>query len=110
MYSAATVMQRRCVGARKDGQPCNAWALWDDPRQLCLVHAGRSHMGPLGSLRARHQRARYEPCLCDAYAWPHRPGGGLCRWPEEPEYVLTTTPGTHRWPRLRKRRRRLLLD
>ena len=23
-------------------------------------------------------------CRCEAYPWPHRPGGGLCRWPEPP--------------------------
>src|SRR6185295_8886546 len=24
-------------------------------------------------------------CRCDAYKFPHRPGGGLCRWPDPPE-------------------------
>ena len=24
-------------------------------------------------------------CRCDAYRWPHRPGGGLCRYPDPPE-------------------------
>jgi hypothetical protein len=23
-------------------------------------------------------------CRCQAYPWPHRPGGGLCRFPEPP--------------------------
>src|SRR5688500_14800732 len=23
-------------------------------------------------------------CRCDAYPWPHRPGGGFCRYPEPP--------------------------
>jgi hypothetical protein len=23
-------------------------------------------------------------CRCDAYRWPHRPGGGLCRYPDPP--------------------------
>ena len=23
-------------------------------------------------------------CGCAAYPWPHRPGGGLCRWPDPP--------------------------
>jgi hypothetical protein len=23
-------------------------------------------------------------CRCPAYPWPHRPNGGLCRWPESP--------------------------
>lgn len=29
-------------------------------------------------------------CRCAAYPWPHRPGGGLCRWPDPP---------TERWQR-----------
>ena len=24
-------------------------------------------------------------CCCDAYRWPHQPGGGLCRYPDPPE-------------------------
>jgi hypothetical protein len=28
--------------------------------------------------------ARYVPCRCSAYQWPHRPGGGACCWPETP--------------------------
>ena len=23
-------------------------------------------------------------CRCQAYPWPHRPAGGLCRWPDPP--------------------------
>src|SRR6516164_4286955 len=23
-------------------------------------------------------------CRCEAYPWPHRPGGGFCRWPDPP--------------------------
>ena len=37
----------------------------------------------------RDPMANYEPCKCVAYNWPHRPGGGLCNWPDEPEYRLT---------------------
>ncbi len=44
---------------------------------------------------------RVEACRCTAYSWPHRPGGGLCRWPEEPEYRLTTLAGTPAEPRVR---------
>jgi hypothetical protein len=29
-----------------------------------------------------------------AYNWPHRAGGGLCRWPDEPLRRLTTPQGT----------------
>jgi hypothetical protein len=31
--------------------------------------------------RDKHRRK----CRCDAYRWPHRPGGGLCRYPDPPE-------------------------
>jgi hypothetical protein len=24
-------------------------------------------------------------CRCEAYPWPHRPGGGLCCWPDPPQ-------------------------
>jgi len=33
-------------------------------------------------------------CRCQAYRWPHRPGSGLCRWPEEPRAVCATPLGT----------------
>ncbi len=37
----------------------------------------------------------YEPCRCEAYAWPHRPGGGLCCWPDPPQWICTLPAGTH---------------
>ncbi len=43
----------------------------------------------------------YEACRCEAYAWPHRPGGGLCRWPEPPLHRLTIPPSTWRPTRCR---------
>ncbi|MGH7179425.1 MAG: hypothetical protein ACREJC_18760, partial [Tepidisphaeraceae bacterium] len=33
--------------------------------------------------RKAHDKGRRK-CRCTAYPWPHRPGGGLCRWPEAP--------------------------
>ncbi len=98
MYREAARARRRCTALRKDGQPCRAWASWDDPAQRCNVHAGRHHRGPLPlrwARRWRRQQARYTPCTCLAYAWPHRPGGGLCRWPDPPRYRRTTPAGTH---------------
>jgi len=107
MYTQTAQARRRCTATRRDGQPCGGWALWNDPagRQLCNVHAGH-HRGLL-PLRwsagwGNRPATRYVPCTCEAYAWPHRPGGGLCRWPEEPRYRLTIPAGTHRWPRLRR--------
>jgi hypothetical protein len=35
-------------------------------------------------------------CSCPAYAWPHRPGGGLCRWPDPPIRRCPTPAGTNR--------------
>jgi hypothetical protein len=104
MYSPEAVARRRCTGTREDGAPCRAWAVWEGPRQLCVAHAGRHHTGPLPPPweREREQPARCEACRCAAYQWPHRPGGGLCRWPEPPPYRLTTPAGTRAWPRARR--------
>lgn len=99
-YSAKAVALRRCVGTSKAGRPCRAWAVWDDPRQLCVQHAGRGHTGPMQNHR-RWQPARYVPCTCAAYAFPHRPSAGICRWPDPPLLRLTTPAGTKSrdgWP------------
>ena len=93
---------RRCRGRRSDGERCRAWAVWDDPRGLCMAHAGRHHKGPMPPKLSAHQPARYRPCTCAAYSWPDRPGGGLCRWPEPPTAVSLIQPSTHRWLRLRR--------
>jgi hypothetical protein len=104
-YSEAAKERRRCTGTRKDGQPCRAWALWDDARQLCVQCAGRGKRGPHAPGWKPSQRTRYTPCTCIAYNWPHRPGSGLCRWPDPPLYRLTTPAGTRsdlaRWSRSR---------
>ncbi len=94
VYTEKARASRRCTGTTKDGSPCRAYALWGGT--LCVVHARPGPRGP--------QRGRWEPppprksgavCHCVAYAWPHRPGGGLCCWPDEPEYRRTTPAGTH---------------
>jgi hypothetical protein len=100
-YSAKAVARRRCLGTTKAGNPCQAWAVWDDPRQLCVNHAGRHHRGKMRNKLKPSQRARYPLCTCEAYSFPHRPGGGLCRWPDTPEFKLTTPAGTKStdgWP------------
>jgi hypothetical protein len=94
MYSEEARAVRRCRGTTKAGLPCRSYALWGGT--LCVVHARPGPRGP--------QRLRVEPppprksgatCRCAAYAWPHSPPPGRCRWPEEPEYRLTTPAGTH---------------
>ncbi len=107
-YSASAEARRRCTGTRKDGEPCRAWALWDDPLQRCMNHAGHTHYGPQARRYGDHRassKTRYTPCTCVAYNWPHRPGGGLCRWPEEPWSQWTTPAGQHATFRLAERRR-----
>lgn len=58
--------------------------MWGHPAGLCLVHAGFGHRGPQRWRQALPTRvhARYAPCACSAYGWPHRPAGGACHWPE----------------------------
>lgn len=104
-YSPAAADRRRCQATRSDGRPCRAWAMWDDLERRCSIHAGRAHAGD-GRYRYRVRHAAYPPCDCPAYAWPHRPGGGLCCWPDEPEWRCTVPAGSHSWPRLHAERLR----
>lgn len=100
-YTDEARSRRRCTALRSDGSQCAAFAMWDDPRQLCSAHAGKTRgrdrpkKWPWEPLPRVRQPARYKPCTCAAYAWPHRPGGGLCRWPEPPEWRCTIPAGTH---------------
>lgn len=58
-----------------------------------------------GQQKARS--AKPKTCTCKAYAWPHRPGGGLCRWPLAAKKRSNTCEGTNRRgdARVRKSRR-----
>jgi hypothetical protein len=114
-YNEHAAVRRHCTATRRDGQPCQGWALWDDTedgRQVCGIHAGRHHRGPqrlwneqCGYVHAPRRHAHYQPCTCLAYDWPHRPGGGLCRWPDPPERRCPTPAGTRHWAyRVRMRR------
>jgi len=50
-------------------------------------------------------------CRCPAYPWPHRPRGGLCRYPDAPVRVWTGTAGRNQPTGARRRsaiRRRLI--
>ena len=90
-HSEKAQQLRRCRATRKDGSPCRGWACWDDPRQLLRSHGGNAQGRRAGSRSGLRQggkplqdRPRAVTCRCKAYAWPHRPGGGLCQWPEPP--------------------------
>jgi hypothetical protein len=41
--------------------------------------------------KARDKKRR--KCRCEAYPWPHRAGGGLCRWPDPPLERWQPKPG-----------------
>ena len=94
---------RRCTAMRKDGQPCTNYAAWGDGQRRCGTHGGRR--------RARLQTyvTAYDPCRCRAYAWPHRPGSGLCRWPDPPEWRCSIPESTHSLPRVRSDEMRQLV-
>ena len=112
VYSQSAAARRRCTATKTDGTLCRAWAVWDDPRQLCVSHVGRPLRGSVGTPgRRRSEKTNYQPCRCAAYKWPHRPGGGLCRWPDEPFFICITPAGTHSSPRFRlSKRDRMLLE
>jgi hypothetical protein len=98
-YSEKAKELRRCSQVKADGSPCRAWGLWTDERRLCVRHAGRGHHGKMKTGKRKSERTHFVPCTCLAYAWPHRPGGGLCRWPDPPTHRRLTAAGTHEWPR-----------
>ncbi len=105
-YSEAAIARRRCTARTRAGAPCRAWACWDDPQQRCVIHAGRGHRGPQHPGHRPYRRARYPAYTCPAYQWPHRPGAGLCRWPDPPARCHPTPAVTHRATFRRRWRRR----
>ena len=89
MYSITAQDERRCTARTKSGGWCMAWATWNDPhgQQVCVAHGGKRGSKPV--------------CHCQAYKFPHRPGGGLCQWPDEPLGEHPTPAGTHKLLRIR---------
>lgn len=97
-YTPKARALRRCTHVYgpehpRAGETCRAYSLWDDPHGRCAPHAGRTrgvHLDGPGYECATRPR-----CHCRAYGYPHRPGGGLCRWPDEPTHTDPTPPGLH---------------
>ena len=108
-YSDKAKAKRRCTATKKDGSRCLAYAIWDHPQQVCVAHSGRKRRrglthadrydslfekiqtskplangGIITTARYRKKRNRQIKCDCAAYPFPHRPGGGYCRWPDAP--------------------------
>ena len=109
VYSDKAKAKRRCTATKKDGSRCLAYAIWDHPQQVCVAHSGRKRRrglthadryyslfekiqtskplangGSIATTRYRKKRNRQIKCDCAAYPFPHRPGGGYCRWPDAP--------------------------
>ncbi len=93
-YSEAAIARRRCTATRKDGASCGAWARWEDPARRCVFHSTIPRA--IWPRWWGRQHAAYPPCTCPAYRFPHRPGAGLCRWPDAPAATCPTPAGTHR--------------
>ena len=107
MYSRRALEERGCIGIRKNGKPCRAYAVWGDINLRCAAHGGRRTTDT--------GRERPPNCSCYAYRWPHRPGGGLCRWPDPPEQSSRTRQGTRsaegeKWKQDKKLARRFGID
>ena len=108
-YSEKAKALRKCKAKKKNGESCQAWAVWGEG--FCVAHSRRHHKGPMPSSGERRKRnleylmgIKKEPrrspvCHCSAYNWPHRPGGGLCNWPDEPIGQCRIPAGTHGWRR-----------
>jgi hypothetical protein len=105
-YSEKARELRRCKATRKDGQPCQAWAIWGTDR--CAGHTYKKR-GKASQADRYGMKTKAPPCTCIAYAWPHRPGSGLCQWPDPPRWKSTTPAGTHSFLRTYKRRYRVLV-
>lgn len=105
-YSDTARDQRRCKATRKDGKPCRAYAIWGGER--CAAHTYATRRTEPHPDRYTGMRSRAPACTCGAYAWPHRPGGGLCRWPHEPLHKSMIPAGRHSYLRSYKRRARRL--
>lgn len=113
--SAAIVRQeyervRRCVAIRKDGRPCQGWARWGDPGQLCAPHGVRTRRQAseiTKEIRKGYRKRRAPKCNCLAYRWPHRRGKGLCKSGDPGEEWQTPASGKPR--KRRSRGYRLLL-
>lgn len=96
-YSARALVRRRCAhvfpaGHARAGCQCRAFARWDSPgaldgEGLCTAHAGKTRGADrrgTGRRPGGYECRTVPKCSCAAYPFPHRPGGGLCRWPDPP--------------------------
>ena len=83
-YTKTVREQRRCKARTFAGRACRAWAVWG--KAHCSVHLTPAE---------KAEQRKPLTCSCPAYAWPHRPTGGLCQWPDPPGEICPTPAGPH---------------
>ena len=72
---------------------------WDElglpPLRQYWQQINRQERDARAQERAEHKARdkKRAKCRCEAYPWPHRPGGGLCRWPDPPLERYQRKPG-----------------
>lgn|SRR5262249_55765886 len=103
-YSDKAKSIRQCEAIKPNKERCRNYTRLDS--NLCVIHLypkrKRAVIGrhePIQRFlkrkgKAHHVRQRHKTCNCAAYKFPHRAGGGLCRWPDPPIFRLTTPAGT----------------
>jgi hypothetical protein len=67
---------------------------------LAQAHRDEAHRK---KMQAKARSKRRPKCRCAAYPWPHRPGGGLCRYPDPPAATWKGQAGKNKPQELRMR-------
>jgi len=73
----------------------NALLGWGEPLRQYWRAINRDERRAVAKVRAKrkaHDKRRAK-CRCEAYPWPHRPGGGFCRFPDPPLERWQRKPG-----------------
>jgi hypothetical protein len=68
---------------------------WGEPLRQYWQQINRYERQALAGQRAKRKAndKKRRKCRCKAYPFPHRPGGGLCRWPDPPLTQWQAKPG-----------------
>ncbi len=96
MYSRKAKKLRQCKARCKNGKLCQAWAVWGE--KFCKSHRCKPNTSIMINpylVKIQRKPKHKAVCHCKAYNWPHRPGSGICNWPDPPNQVCTTPEGTH---------------
>lgn len=88
--------------SRQGGSPARRPKGAQMPPSVARLSRQKSSESP----HSKRRLPKPKTCACAAYAWPHRPGGGLCRWPNPPKRTCLTPAGTNRRGTARARKGR----